>query len=131
MKGARRGSPRRVERQGHITFLRFTVPLPPQSLSLNSKSRSSRLQKSSAVKAYREEVALLTRGAMNAPHWAAPALARVNVAFLMARGPVPDGFYRPIDAANAVIAFKAGFDGLKLDAVREWPRQERVKEERS
>lgn len=92
--------------------LRFEVPLPPYELSPNAPGRGNWRKYQDAANGYRDAVRLYALQAMNTSRWQAPARVRVSIVFETAGRGRKDGYYRPADCANAVSAFKAGYDGL-------------------
>lgn len=91
-----------------MTPLVFEVSLPYRELSSNGNKGSWR-RKAAMTREYREEVAIL---AAAADVWFEPP-RRVKVTLEYGiKGGRAIGRYQPRDEANAIDAFKAGYDGL-------------------
>lgn len=89
--------------------LKFQVPLPPRELSSNgSHGHWSKVSK--ARKQYRNEVFVETLAAQTYPRTYLEK-ARISLVFCT-KGGRKVKRYQPLDAANALSAFKAGIDGM-------------------
>lgn len=96
-----------------VTKVEFITPLPPRGLSPNG-AHGHYAAVAAAKRLYRHEVFVDARNACLANHWRAPQKAKVSIRFCTGgRRKDAPGRYRPLDVANAVMAFKAGFDALK------------------
>lgn len=95
------------------TAYTFDVPLPPPELSPNARVHWG--QRSRATAQYREMTGWLAKLARNRKlgdiDW---AKCQVSLVFCTKGG--KGRFYQPRDEANAVAAFKAGYDGIIVDA---------------
>lgn len=90
----------------------FEVPLPPKQLSSN-RSHDHWRGRAAATAEYRQLVGWLAKEKAVAERWpvAICGVNRVSLVFGV-KGSRKAGRYAPRDEANAVAAFKAGFDGL-------------------
>lgn len=90
--------------------LRFEVALPYRELSSNG-GHGHWAAEARARSMYRAEVALVAGSAAINQRWDRPAVARVSLLFGIKGGRSVQR-YQPRDLANAVAAWKAGYDGL-------------------
>lgn len=89
--------------------LTFEVSLPYRALGQNSRGHWRR--KASFTAAYRQEAALVAASAIREQGWTPPASATVALEYGTKGGRAVQR-YQPRDEANAIDAFKAGYDGL-------------------
>lgn len=89
--------------------LTFEVSLPYRALGQNSRGNWRKKHRPTAL--YREEAALVAASAMRAQGWTPPARATVTLEY-GTKGGRTVGRYQPRDEANAIDAFKAGYDGI-------------------
>ena len=90
----------------------FEVPLPPRELSSN-RSHDHWRGRAAAAREYRQVVGWSAKAMAVAERWpvAVCGVNRVSLLFGV-KGARRAGLYAPRDQANAVAAFKAGFDGM-------------------
>lgn len=86
----------------------FTVPLPPRELSPNARVHWA--AKASATSEYRQAVKVFGLAYRRKHHLETFVRARVSLVFAIKGG--RGVAYCPRDEANAVAAFKAGYDGI-------------------
>lgn len=96
-----------------MSTLSFQCPLPPRELSPNAGYRGDWRRFNTAAQAYKQIVWAYARNAGIEAAWTAPERVRVSVEF-WTKHQKGDGLYRPLDAPNAVSAWKAGYDALVL-----------------
>lgn len=87
----------------------FEVSLPYRALGQNSRGHWRK--KALPTAAYRQEVALIAASSIHEQQWMPPARATVTLEY-GTKGGRTAGRYQPRDEANAIDAFKAGYDGL-------------------